>query len=254
MEYFGDSVLFHLFGQVDEGGEVVAVSVQIGSGSVCAQGIAFVFALFLFEEVAVENLGAHIFQGRAVFPDEVGRDDDLVKQVPCAVVGQCAYAPVKHLPHGVEVPAGLNFLLFFLGSQYGFATVVIGVVVEVAHDDDFRVGVGGHERVGQMLGKGCCRFPFGARLFFSAQPRGPVVHDEVYPFTGQCPRYDQLVTGEQVGKFGGAQTRAATRFERELVFVVDESHVDAAGVGRVVVYDPVSLKGLLLSVAKLLMA
>ena len=82
-----------------------------------------------------------------------------------------------------------------------------------------------------MFGESGSGLAFGARLFFTAQARGPVVYDEVHALTGQAARYHQLVAGEEVGELFGVEAGTAARLDRKLVFVVDEAHVDTPGIG-----------------------
>ena len=123
--------LLNNLGKVYNDREVVAISVEPTTLCVCTLGIAFIFAAVLAQEVFVENLRFEVFQCRAVFTYKIARNDYLVKQVPFALVAECAEALVKEFPHCVEVAILFRIFLFLHSTKYFAATLVVGVVVQV---------------------------------------------------------------------------------------------------------------------------
>ena len=85
---------------------MVAVTVEEDAAGVGAQGIALTVALVAAEELAVQHLGAGEGQGglvlAVVVAQEVVGEDDLVKQVPVALVSKGADTPVQDVPSRVE--------------------------------------------------------------------------------------------------------------------------------------------------------
>ena len=68
-----------------------------------AFGVAFVTAGGLKHEFALEDLGPLKEQPLLILIQERLRDDDLIEQVPCIVVGQGTYAfPVVCIPRVIE--------------------------------------------------------------------------------------------------------------------------------------------------------
>ena len=85
---------------------MVAVTVEEDAAGVGAQGVALTVALVAAEELAVQYLGAGEGQGRLVLAvvvaQEIVGEDDLVKQVPVALVSEGADAPVQDVPPRIE--------------------------------------------------------------------------------------------------------------------------------------------------------
>ena len=129
-------LLLSNFGQIYNYREVVAVTIEVSARCVCALGIAFVLTAALLEEVFVENLRLEILECRAVVAYEIGRYDDLVEEIPTTLVSECAIALFVESPHGVEVATFGNILGIFDSTENVGAAIVVGVVVEVAHDDN----------------------------------------------------------------------------------------------------------------------
>ena len=87
----------------------------------------------------------------AVAVDERWREDDLVEQVPAAVVEQRAFAGLQCVPPRVVHVVVAHFRYLALGSQFYGHRAVHRVVVHVAHHNDFDVGVFFNERVFHCL-------------------------------------------------------------------------------------------------------
>lgn len=105
----------------DFGGEVVGVSVEVYSGGEGAQGVVLACAFGVFEEVAVEDFGTQ--EVPAVFGrvEQVAGNDNLVKEVPRALVGKSSGAVVEDAPEGAEecVVFGDVFLVAFGTEDFG---------------------------------------------------------------------------------------------------------------------------------------
>ena len=118
-----------------------------------AQGVALVLALLLEEIVATEYLVVPEFQRLvvllAVAVEQGVRHDNLVEEVPFAVVLQRSSARGKDVPPGVPQSAGLvgHVLHLTLGAQGFSHRLVLRVVVHVAHDEYLHVRVVFHQRV-----------------------------------------------------------------------------------------------------------
>ena len=98
--------------------------------------------------IDMTEFGFEVFECRSVIAYEVGRNDDLVEQVPLTLVSECTKSFFVQSPHGVEVSTIGNLFGIHYSTENRCAALVVGVVVEVAHDDNFRVGVGSQYRVG----------------------------------------------------------------------------------------------------------
>ena len=85
---------------------MVAVTVHKDAARIGTQGIALTVALAAAQELAVQHLGTREGQGglvlAVVVPEEVVGEDNLVEQVPVALVAQCADTLVQDIPPGVE--------------------------------------------------------------------------------------------------------------------------------------------------------
>ena len=81
-------LLLHFAHHYDLRWEVVAVAVEERSARVGAQRIAFACAFVGLQEVHVEHAVVEVGEVLTVALEEVVADDDLVEQVPGAVVGE----------------------------------------------------------------------------------------------------------------------------------------------------------------------
>lgn len=85
---------------------MVGVAVEVGSGGEGAAGIALSVAFGVFEEILVEDVGAVEVPSVIGAVGEGAGDDDLVEEVPLALVGECADACVELAPEWVIEPVG----------------------------------------------------------------------------------------------------------------------------------------------------
>lgn len=145
-------LLVYVSSEEDFGGEVVGVTIEERSGGICALGIADAVAFGILEEVEVEHFCLEEVPTVVGGVDEIARHDDLVEEVPLALVCECADATAEDIPPGVEESVGLCVLGFALGAEGYGARFIHGVVVEVAHYYHAHLGVDTPEAVGDMLG------------------------------------------------------------------------------------------------------
>ena len=75
------------------------------------------------------------------FVKEVFRHDDLVKQIPHAVIYECSITFLQCIPEGIVKPEHFHVLYFAACAERLRNRLVEGVVVHVAHDENlhFRV-------------------------------------------------------------------------------------------------------------------
>ena len=123
-----------------------------------------------------------------------------------------------------------------------FDALVGRIVVEVAHGHDLGGGVDFEHRVGDrthLFGRGVA---LEGRCRLSAQPRGPVRdHEEEGLVVDRSPhRHD--AARAPVGQRGDPHGDVGAAFEFEDIRTVEERHVHAAQVGRVVVADRITCR------------
>ena len=134
---------------------MVAVTVQEDTTREGAQGIALTVALAAAEELAVQHLGPRVGQGglvlAVVVTQEVVGEDNLVKQIPVALVTEGTDTPVQDIPPRVKACARLGTILdLFLGTESLATGLVLGIIVQVTHEDDALVRVIGEQRVHRL--------------------------------------------------------------------------------------------------------
>ena len=195
-----------------------------------ALGIAAILALLLEEVVAHEDLVAVEGEVAAVLADEVAAEDDLVEEVPLAVIEQGTLAHlVERVPPGVvEVVLAAHVLQFVLALQAFGHRLVVGVVVHVAHDDDLRAWVLAQQGfleviyliAGALAGLG------------TSGSRGPVVHNDVHLLACQEAAHHEESAGD-VGRVA-AQLSALVGFGHHLCAFHMEAQV-YVGLGIVLI-------------------
>ena len=170
---------------------------------------------------------------------KVLREDDVVEEIPCIAVGERAESGLEHVGERRVEITGLELLEGGFGTQIYFDALICGVVVEVAHGDDLRCRIDLEHRVGD-----CAHLPgdgvaFEGRRLLSAQPRGPVRNHEEEGFAvdGAPHRHDAACA--EVGQRFDPDRDVFASFQLEYVRTVEESHIDTAQVGRVVMADAV---------------
>ena len=89
------------------------------------------------EERFVEDLGFPVGPCLFVGIEEWFGYDYLVEEVPRAVVRERAVTFVEEAPHGIVESVLFDLFSIFLCVEHYGTRVVVGVVVEVAHDNDF---------------------------------------------------------------------------------------------------------------------
>ena len=87
-----------------------------------------------------------------------------------------------------------------------------------------------------MLGKSGCGFAQIARLFLSAQARWPVAHYDAHFLAAEQSGYAHLVAGAECGIVGDNERGVGDIEHAEHAGVIEQTHIHAATVGRVVVH------------------
>ncbi len=110
------------------------------------------------------------------------------------------------------------------------------IVVEVAHHDDLGVLVLAHDAVGDVAAQigGCNTARHGA--FLATHTRWPVHDDEVHHLAIEEARNDQLVAGDKLRVAGDDSMIRLTVRQLEILRVIEQPHIHATAVGRVVVH------------------
>ena len=239
-----------LFGYVDIDGEVVAEAALEIVANERTQRVALVLALLLehvgaAEDAAVVLRLAHAldFQRTGRARGEVVRDDDVVEEVPGIAVGQRAVTRLEQRDEGVEHVARLHVGDFALGVQTLDDAVVRRVVVQVTHDDHLHLGTEHLDRVDNRAHLPCGGHAQRGRGLLAAQTRRPVAHQEEEGLRLDGSPHRDEVTRTEVGTARHVELDGLAALELEDVGAVEEAHIDTAGVGRVVVYDPVVAGG-----------
>ena len=211
-----------------------------------AQRIALERTLLLhhvvaFEDVAVElrALAALQLERPLRTRGEVLRDHDVVEEVPRVAIGQRAESRAEHGGEGVEEVARFELLYLRFGTQPLGEAPVGRIVVEVAHRHDLRRGVDLEHRVGDATHLLAHGDALELRGVLAAQTRRPVGHHEEERFVLDLAPHRQDVARLEVGQIRdfGLDRTAALQFEHRRP--IEERHIDAARLGRVVVHDPV---------------
>ena len=106
---------------------VVAITILPNTGFGRTQRCTFILAFLHGKEGFIEDLRFPIgpLTGVQFLAQQGLADDDLVEEVPTAVVSQRSDATVEHLPHGVEQAVRLNLLAMLARFEYVFARVII---------------------------------------------------------------------------------------------------------------------------------
>ena len=191
----------------------------------------------LLEELLVVDLGVLELVGAVVGGQQARGDDGLVKHARHVVVVVGADAFLVQIVHGVEELAFAQFVHVARGAQVFCHALVVGVVVVVAHHDDFGVGVFVEDAVGDVAAQGGGGHATRQRAFLATVARRPVHDDEVHHLAVKQTRDHQLVAGDEVGLVGDDGTVRLAVGQLEILGVVEQSHVDATAVGRLVVHD-----------------
>lgn len=132
--------------QIDDGRQMVTVTVQPSPAPMRTQGGTFVFAILLNQIIADENFIVIIAQPFLSLQQRF-RNDNLVKQVPLAPIEQCPHSLVfQCLPPGIVEFAYLHLLRKFACTQHLHA-FIHRVVIHIPHHDEFQLLVATHQRV-----------------------------------------------------------------------------------------------------------
>ena len=154
---------------------MVAVTVQEDTTREGAQGIALTVALAAAEELAVQYLGSRVGQGglvlAVVVAQEVVGEDNLVKQIPVALVTEGTDTLVQDIPPRIKARARLGTILDFpLGTESLATGLVLGIIVQVTHEDDALVRVIGEQRVHRLTCHAATGFTQETRLLLTISP------------------------------------------------------------------------------------
>ena len=162
--------------------------------------------------------------------EQVGREDNLVEQVPRAAILQRARALLDEhvIPWVVHVLRSHLHLLSLSREALAHA-VVGGVVVHVAHHHHLHGGVERQERV--FHGAHLCGTPFAVAR--TAESAWQVAHDEGHWLAGQLARHGEEAAGVEGAVFGLAHHvgHQALGLFCEQLRIIEQGAVDAAAVG-----------------------
>ena len=136
---------------------MVTVSVLESSSGESAQRIAFILSFLLDKERTVKDFRFPKLQCTAVLSYQITRNNLLVEQVPTILVTERTDTLLKELPGSIIITAGLHFPDVLHSSQHLAATLVIGVVIHVAHNYHLCLRIIGMQRVGYMAGDTGCK-------------------------------------------------------------------------------------------------
>ena len=101
----------------DYRGEVIGIAVEPCAGSICALRIALTLAFGIKEEVEIVDFTGTVLQGCIIMLKQRAGNDNLVKEVPLALVGERAYTFVEHSPPGIEETMRAHIFLVLLRSE-----------------------------------------------------------------------------------------------------------------------------------------
>ena len=136
--------------QIDDGRQMVTVTVQPSPASMRTQGGTFVFAILLNQIIADENFIVIIAQPFLSLQQRF-RNDNLVKQVPLAPIEQCPHSLVfQRLPQG-NVDFALQHHRRIIASTHHIHAFIHRVVIHIPHHDELQLLVATHQRVLQGL-------------------------------------------------------------------------------------------------------
>lgn len=90
---------FLLFPHIYNGRQMIAVTIQPHSATICTQGCTLIFTILLKQVIAHENFIVIIFQSFCGLKQR-GRKDDLIEQIPFAAIEQSAHSLIfqRHPP------------------------------------------------------------------------------------------------------------------------------------------------------------
>ena len=126
-----------------------------------------------------------------------------------------------------------NALGFLLGTEDFCARFIHRVVVEVAHYNHTHVRIHAPQTVRNCFAQFCCLDAVWFAFFLAANARRPVVYDDGYALSHQPADDAHLVAcAERYGR--GAVV--GNILHSEVCWIVDKAHVNASGVGGIVVY------------------
>ena len=218
----------------DFGGEVIGVSSEIASARVCTLGVALAVAFGVFEKIEIEHFGFVEVPAVVGHVYEVSGYDDLVEEVPLALVCESSDALVELAPPGIEESVSLDAFRLLFGTQNNGAALVLRVVVEVTHYYYADLGVYVPERVGYLLAESGSGLTVGRRLLLAAETRRPVVDNDGYTLAQKRSDDAHLVAG---AVWNSSEAVVGHVLDAEVALVVDHAYVYATCVGRIVVND-----------------
>ena len=212
-----------------------------------AEGIALEVPRLLREEVGIEDIAVVprslvLLEVQAISgpADEVGRDDEIVKEIPHVTISERTTARRVEGSHRVEEVGRRETFCRSLRAQAVDNAGRGGVVVEVTHEDDLIIRVRREERVRDRAHDLGCVQTTLERDLFATDARRPVSDEERYGFAEQeaidledITRLDVLLPLEDDGVWvrGG---------ELIVAGAIEERAVDTALVRRVEVDDLVA--------------
>ena len=118
---------------------MVGVAVEPYTASVGAKGRTLILS-FLLEKVVAHEYGVLIvLQRGAIIAYEIATHDDLVEEIPFAVVeqGALAYLVERVVPGVVHILSTLDLTRFALAAKLLGHTLVARIVVHIPHDNYF---------------------------------------------------------------------------------------------------------------------
>ena len=138
--------------QIDDGRQMVTVTVQPSPAPMRTQGGTFVFAILLNQIIADENFIVIIAQPFLSLQQRF-RNDNLVKQVPLAPIEQCPHIPC--LPVSPTRDCRTDRLsspaIGYLRAPSSLHAFIHRVVIHIPHHDELQLLVATHQRVLQGL-------------------------------------------------------------------------------------------------------
>ena len=174
---------------------MVAEAVEPGATGMGALGRTLVASLLLNEVVATEDVP--IVKGETTVVllarnvKQIARKEDLVEEVPSALEGESALTlAAQEFPPGIEEVSSLHFAHLAAATEETGHRGVVGVVVEVAHDDDALLGVG----LGNAVSKVAHLLASQTTIVGRGSAAGPVADDDGEFFASQASLHRKETT------------------------------------------------------------
>lgn len=211
---------------------MVGISVEPTPGSV---GAAWRPAVVVAQEVKVVYSRTLQLQFAVVGRQEGAAHYYLVEKIPVSTVGEGASSGVENFPPWVVEAVATNVFGPFVGAEGHRARGVVRVVVEVTHYDYSSVWMAAPERVGNLPAQVCRGYAARFAFLFAAEARRPVIDDYAHRIgIAQHACHAKLVAGAQLRLRGDAQGVGGNIQRGEEFGVEQQSHINSALVGRIV--------------------